>query len=140
VSRHLFVYGTLLPDLPPDSLRERIVSLRALGTASVPGRLYDLGPFPAAVLGDEGEAQVWGQVFELPSDPALLAALDAYEGFDPCRPETSLFLRVLRSVTLAGGAVVSCWVYVYNGTPGDAPLIDGGDYRRWPAAGWKPSP
>jgi gamma-glutamylcyclotransferase (GGCT)/AIG2-like uncharacterized protein YtfP len=134
VSGHLFVYGTLLPDLAPESVRELVGRLRPRGPASVPGRLCDLGPFPGAILSDEAATGVQGQVFELPDDPGLLAALDAYEGFDPRRPEASLFVRVGRTVTLADGGTVSCWVYVYNDNPGDAPLIEGGDYRRWLAA------
>jgi gamma-glutamylcyclotransferase (GGCT)/AIG2-like uncharacterized protein YtfP len=134
VSDHLFVYGTLLPDRARGAMRELIGQLRPLGTASLPGRLYDLGAFPGAVLSDEVVTRVQGQVFELPADPALLAALDAYEGFDPGRPEASLFVRAGRTVRLADGSTLSCWVYVYNDNPGDAPLIEGGDYRRWQAA------
>jgi gamma-glutamylcyclotransferase (GGCT)/AIG2-like uncharacterized protein YtfP len=137
VSGHLFVYGTLLPDLAPESVRDLVGRLRPLGPASVPGRLYDLGPFPGVILADEAAGQVQGQVFELPDDPALLAALDRYEGFDPARPESSLFVRVGRPVAPAGGDAVPCWVYVYNGDAGAASLIEGGDYRRWLAAGQK---
>jgi gamma-glutamylcyclotransferase (GGCT)/AIG2-like uncharacterized protein YtfP len=133
VSDHLFVYGTLLPDLGPESVRELVGRLRSLGAASVPGRLYDLGDFPGAVLSDEA-GRVQGQVFELPADPALLAALDAYEGFDPGRPETSLFVRVRHTVTLAVGGTVCCWVYAFNDNPGPAHLIEDGDYRRRLAA------
>jgi gamma-glutamylcyclotransferase (GGCT)/AIG2-like uncharacterized protein YtfP len=134
VSRHLFVYGTLLPELAPESLRGLIGQLRSLGAASVPGTLCDLGAFPGAVLSDEAVLRVRGQVLELPADPVFLGILDGYEGFDPGRPEASLFVRVRRTVTLAAGNTLSCWIYAYNDNPGGAPLIEDGDYRCWLAA------
>jgi gamma-glutamylcyclotransferase (GGCT)/AIG2-like uncharacterized protein YtfP len=140
MSRYLFVYGTLLPDLAPSSLRELVGQLRPIGPASTSGCLYDLGAFPGAIREDESETRVQGEVFELPADPDLLAILDAYEGFDPSNPGTSLFVRVRRSVTLAGGDAICCWVYVYNGDLGAAPPIAEGDYRRWLAMGRREPP
>jgi gamma-glutamylcyclotransferase (GGCT)/AIG2-like uncharacterized protein YtfP len=128
---HLFLYGTLRPDLARGELAALVQPLRSLGQATMRGRLYDLGPYPAAVLDDAADSQLVGQVVALPDDPALLARLDAYEGFDPHRPAESLYLRVRREATLGDGRVLDCWVYAYNRHPGAAPQVPSGDYADW---------
>ena len=131
---YLFLYGTLLPELAPPLLRTSLATLRRLGLGAVPGCLYDLGPYPGAILDPNAVTRVRGQVFELPDDRAVLPLLDAYEGFDPGNPARSLYVREKRPITLADGGHLDCWVYAYNRPPGDRPLIPDGDYRRWRAA------
>ena len=58
--------------------------------------------------------EIAGTVFQLPNDPDVLCALDAYEEFDPDAPGSSLFLRVLHPVALTKGGTLQCWIYVYN--------------------------
>jgi gamma-glutamylcyclotransferase (GGCT)/AIG2-like uncharacterized protein YtfP len=128
---HLFLYGTLRPDLARGELVALVQPLCALGQATMRGRLYDLGPYPAAVLDDSADCDIVGQVVALPDDPALLARLDAYEGFDPRRPADSLYLRVRRKATLADGRIQDCWIYAYNRDPGSAPQVASGDYAAW---------
>jgi gamma-glutamylcyclotransferase (GGCT)/AIG2-like uncharacterized protein YtfP len=131
VTAHLFLYGTLLPGLvrpPMDALMAR---LRPLGPATVPGRLYDLGPYPALAPEPAAASRVCGELFVLPDDPALLAALDEYEGTVTHDPSGSLFRRVEALATLADGRAVWCWVYIYNGDTERAVLIPHGDYSRW---------
>jgi gamma-glutamylcyclotransferase (GGCT)/AIG2-like uncharacterized protein YtfP len=130
MSDYLFVYGTLLPPFVPAALREVAARLRPAGPAWLPGRLYDLGAYPGAVAHDEG-GRVRGEVFVLPDETALLARLDAYEGFDPADPVGSLFVRVRHEPSLEDGRTVTAWVYVYNCDPGNAPRILCGDYAAW---------
>ena len=124
VIRHLFLYGTLLPELAPDVVKEYVARLQYRGTANVPGRLYDLGPFPGAVLDPRASTKVYGRLFELPDDPALLQALDHYEG-------DRIFTRVPAEVSVVGHGLVPAWIYVYNQDLDQATLIEHGDYLRW---------
>jgi gamma-glutamylcyclotransferase (GGCT)/AIG2-like uncharacterized protein YtfP len=128
---HLFVYGTLLPGLAPVAAAPLVARLRPLGPATVPGRLYDLGPYPALVFDPSAPARVCGELFALPDDPALLAALDSYEECVASDPAGGLYRRVEAVATLADGRALACWVYAYNRDVGSAPLIAHGDYRRW---------
>ena len=89
------------------------------------GRLFDLGPYPGAVLGPEGWIQ--GELARLPDDPGLWAALDRYEGFVRRRPETSLFRRVRCRAEGAGGGR-DAWIYVYNRSTSGFPELRGGRY------------
>jgi gamma-glutamylcyclotransferase (GGCT)/AIG2-like uncharacterized protein YtfP len=123
----IFVYGTLRTGLAPPSLRKIIGQWRKIGDGSTRGRLYDLGEYPGAIL-DSGEARIVGEVFQLPDGDETLAALDEYEGFDPCDPTSSLFLRRRCEVDLEDGRSVESWVYVYNRRVSPSTIIQGGDY------------
>jgi gamma-glutamylcyclotransferase (GGCT)/AIG2-like uncharacterized protein YtfP len=97
----------------------------------MPGRLYDLGLYPAAVLEPAAATHIYGEVFQLPDAPESLAALDDYEGFDPADAGAGLYLRVRHPATLRDGSQLLCWVYVLSLPPCDAELIPDGDYIRW---------
>jgi gamma-glutamylcyclotransferase (GGCT)/AIG2-like uncharacterized protein YtfP len=124
---HLFAYGTLLGGRRPAAIARVAERLAVLGPATVRGRLYDLGEYPGLVLDPAADA-VHGTIFTVP-DEAVLAALDAYEGFAPDAPARSLFVRIPVAATLPDGRAVDCSVYVYNRDPADAPLIANGRYR-----------
>lgn len=70
-------------------------------------RLYDLGPFPAAVKG--GENPLYIEVYEV--NQVTLRQLDQLEGYNPITPESSLYIR--KQVSTFEG--IRCWVYFYNG-------------------------
>lgn len=135
---HLFVYGTLLPDLAPPGMSARLAELVPLGAARVAGRLYDLGPYPGAV--DVGDAPpsaeaagptIRGEVFRLPAEGGLLDRLDAYENHVAHDPRGGLFARRATVAQLDDGRAVDCWIYVYNRSLARATPIPDGDYRRW---------
>ena len=91
---HLFLYGTLRPELVPPRANPLTATLTPVGRGTIRGRLYDLGSYPGAVL-DAAADRIVGQVCRLPDEAAeALAALDRYEDYDPARPESSLYVRV----------------------------------------------
>src|SRR5262249_5270156 len=103
MSQYLFAYGTLRPGLATAESADLVRRMLWLGAASVPGRLYDLGDYPGAVLDPKGDGKVIGEVFQLPDDGEALAALDAYEGFDPSDSSDGLFVRREVEVMLENG-------------------------------------
>ncbi|QIG80014.1 gamma-glutamylcyclotransferase family protein [Stakelama tenebrarum] len=119
-----FFYGTL--QRGGGNWRALGIARRArfLGTDRVAGRLFDLGPYPAALLGPPGTIR--GELFEA-VDPGLIADLDALEGYDPRHPERSEYLR--RRVTTRNGT--ACWAYHYRALPRHARAMPAGV---WPAA------
>jgi gamma-glutamylcyclotransferase (GGCT)/AIG2-like uncharacterized protein YtfP len=131
VTERLFVYGTLRRGAAPPALRELVEGWRWLGDAWVSGRLYDLGAFPGAVLDAAGAERVFGELAELPDEPGRWLRLDAYEGFDPERPEASLFRRV-RCRAWRRDEVCEAWIYVCGRAPGPG--------RRIPGGRWTPPP
>jgi gamma-glutamylcyclotransferase (GGCT)/AIG2-like uncharacterized protein YtfP len=131
---YLFIYGTLLPGHAPDKLAKVVDRLSYVGKASVPGKLYDLGKYPGAILDPSSQTRVFGRVFELPEDQGVLQALDSYEEFKPDDLDNSLFVREQITVSLRDGRSIQCWIYVYNQDTGTAPLVSSGDYMEDQAA------
>ena len=111
---YLFVYGTLHPDRAPRQIAATVRKLRLVGPATIRGRKYQFSHYPALIITGTQDEDVSGTVFELPDDPAVLTAIDAYEDFRPATPAHSLFLRQRHPVAMPGGAELQCWVYVYN--------------------------
>jgi gamma-glutamylcyclotransferase (GGCT)/AIG2-like uncharacterized protein YtfP len=118
--RHLFAYGTLQPGLAPAEITPVMEKLRLVGEGFIYGKLYDLGEYPGAVIDPASAWLVFGTVYELPEDAETLCRLDAYEG-----PE---YVRIEQLVTLTAGGVVNCWVYDFQGRPGEERFIESG---RW---------
>jgi gamma-glutamylcyclotransferase (GGCT)/AIG2-like uncharacterized protein YtfP len=127
MAEYLFSYGTLQPELAPAEIASLVSQLRPIGRASIPGILYDLGDYPGAVVGDMN-LKVWGQVFELPTDPGVLRQLDDYEEFFAAEIERSQFVRTECNATLDNGRMIRVWVYMYNRDPSRSPRIANGSF------------
>jgi len=149
----LVVYGSLMRGLPatgtdavlaarpgesaaagavaerPGDLLDRLgagAGLRRVGPCRVPGILFDLGPYPALRPARSAADQVRGELHAI-LDPAVLAVLDAFEGFDPADPAGSDYLRA--SLRVIEPTVPAAWVYVFNREPDPARRIASGDWR-----------
>jgi gamma-glutamylcyclotransferase (GGCT)/AIG2-like uncharacterized protein YtfP len=129
--RHVFVYGTLLPGLAPPVIADTVARLHTVGPATVPGRLYDLGPYPGCTIDGTCDEVIHGQLLELPDDPAVLARLDWYEGYAAHdQAGRDLFTRTTCDAMMADGRAVSTWIYVYARDLTAARRIIGGRYDR----------
>ncbi|HSS18507.1 MAG TPA: gamma-glutamylcyclotransferase family protein [Pyrinomonadaceae bacterium] len=127
---YLFVCGTLRSEYVAGEIAEVMQRLRSLGAASVQGRLHDFGDYPGAVLDSAADTLIHGELFELPHDEVTLAALDEYEDFDPRVPAKGLFVRRRVNISDASRQNVEGWIYVYNGDPGNVPIIAGGKWTK----------
>lgn len=123
----LFVYGSLLSDAQPWTDRAAIpfakpaAAATSEGPASIVGRLHAISWYPALVL-TRGGARVRGEVWRI-QDPAILEALDAFEGGD--------YVREQRTVRLDTGARATAHLYRYAQPLEGVPLIPSGDYVDW---------
>ncbi len=126
-SRHVFVYGTLRRGDVRD-----ITCLRPapqfIGMGSVAGVLYDLGPYPGAVLG--GAGRVAGEVYAISA--GLERLLDEIEEVWPQQSgEYSKREVAVQMDDAAAGDVRWCLVYEINPERlAGCPVITGGDWRR----------
>jgi gamma-glutamylcyclotransferase (GGCT)/AIG2-like uncharacterized protein YtfP len=125
---HLFVYGSLLSKAGHPMGARLAREARCLGEGSLPGRLYRIAWYPGLVEAAVEGARVCGEVYALTNPVPTLHWLDAYEGLTVDGPHQGEYARRERPVLLAGGAEVSCWVYLYcRDASGLAALPDG----RW---------
>ncbi len=114
-----FVYGTLLPgQLNAGLWEEDDVIVEAASLAN--GRLYDMGGYPMLI--EDGDAPVKGCVIIVPEAryTAVLASLDALEGYDPAQPGALGYRRLAREIMLADGRFLTAWIYV-----GQKELVNG---------------
>jgi gamma-glutamylcyclotransferase (GGCT)/AIG2-like uncharacterized protein YtfP len=122
----VFFYGTLRTGFNRTTRAGIDDFLKFAGRASIDGKLFDLGIYPAAVPATD--SRVWGEVFEMVDPSKVLAALDRIEGYRPAEPERSLYNRVQVAATLDDGRTENVWVYFYNAPLGRAQRIASGDY------------
>jgi len=139
-SQLLFVYGTLRPQLvgrvttaAPAGLVKR---LTAVGEATVPGLLIDLGAYPGFVPATSGREHrpehqqsaplVAGDLLEV--DERQLATFDAYE---ECGGQDPLYRRERTTATRRrDGSRVECWIYRYCRDITGRQVIASGDYAQ----------
>ena len=128
---YLFVCGTLRQEMVQNispEIAALMQGLRFVGMGTIRGQLFDLGEYPGAVVGENFETKVIGEIYELPEPRAVLDVLDVYEGFIPGELEASLFARIQASATLLDDRQLDCWLYAYNDWVATGRLIEGGDY------------
>lgn len=118
---HIFVYGTLRSGSGHPMARRLTSQARLVGKGSVPGQLYDMGWYPAAVFDGSEKRRIVGDVFALSPGSRLLAELDEYEAGDPN------YARAPLEVSLANGGTITAWAYGVGEAP-KARLIQGGDF------------
>jgi gamma-glutamylcyclotransferase (GGCT)/AIG2-like uncharacterized protein YtfP len=124
----LFVYGTLRTDSRHAMATFLTGRATFLGRGTVPGRLYDLGPYPGLTAPQTPDERVRGEVHQLLDADATLAALDAYEGCSPPGGAPGLYERVLMGAALDSGEVVTVWTYRYCGPLDRARHLPSGEY------------
>ena len=119
---HVFVYGTLRSAAAGAGGRGLLRGGERVGEGVVRGTLYDLGDYPALLLG--GGDTVRGEIWRFPTD--RLPLLDRYEA-----TEAGLFRRI--AVEVAG---IPCWVYVAGPRLGPRltpeARVPGTEWRRQP--------
>lgn len=131
MKEYLFVYGSLRSSGEvPERIAHLVRRFHRVGQATVQGRLYDFGKHCGGILEADTAMNVHGELVELP-DEEMLRELDRYEEIDLVDPSNSLFARKRTKALLADGSSQDAWIYVYNKPPGDAPLIESGDYHQF---------
>ncbi len=107
----LFVYGTLRPGHGGPMAQWLIRHADHREPCWAAGRLYRVADYPGFVPGSDG--RVAGDLFALPNDPTLLAALDEHEECSDRFPEPHEYRRE-RLIVQGRDGPVEAWVYVYS--------------------------
>ncbi len=86
---------------------------RCLGPASLAGRLYGRGPYPAALPAVEAGERLRGELWQI-RDRRLWQRLDRYEGCAADSPRPHPYQRERALVTGPRQLCVMAWVYWYR--------------------------
>jgi gamma-glutamylcyclotransferase (GGCT)/AIG2-like uncharacterized protein YtfP len=134
LTRHIFTYGSLMSTAEvmagEGERRQLAAAARLVGPGSVAGLLFDVGPYPAAVLTSTGQERIHGEIWRLPPRRAwLLDILDRYEGCAHGSPEPFAYVRRRVYVSDGSGRPVAVWMYLWNRPLGAMPRIAGGRWR-----------
>lgn len=115
---YLFVYGTLRTAVDVPAKQEVLQYLELVGEADIPGRMYDMGDYPAAIR--DGHSVIRGEILKVSSPDKVFAILDKYEG--PAYERTTV------DVTLPDGTKTAAWIYWYTWPVEGKPLIRNKSY------------
>jgi len=128
----LFVYGSLRRDFNHPMGRYLQTNCQLMGNAIFQGKLFDAGSFPAAIKSTNPNDQVQGELYAIKNADHLLDKLDNYEGFEPEKPDQSLFFRTKEEVKPSSGdKMVPAWIYLFNRPVTDFQAIPSGDYTAY---------
>lgn len=105
-----FVYGTLKEG---GGFANRFDDVRINNKQAVLNGfdLFNLGYFPGIVA---GSGVVVGELHEYEAANEVRRAFDSIEGYNPSSPGTSLFKRIIATVTTEDYEQLDAYVYVYN--------------------------
>ena len=119
-SDRLFVYGTLMRDFDHPMAQLLSRSAEFIGPARCQGRLYRVQHYPGMVLSDDPADVVFGELYLLRQQDALLREFDMYEACGEGFAEPTEYIRRMLPVTLVGDEPISepstseAWTYLYN--------------------------
>lgn len=123
----LFVYGTLLPECNLPISTQFIKEAEFIGHGYVYGHLYDLGDYPAMVLGESLEHKVFGHIYRLHAPEKTLLLLDEYEDINPSFPAENEYIRTEVRV-IFGEREMNAYSYLYVKDVLPLKKIPSGDY------------
>jgi len=125
----LFVYGSLRSGFKNPAYDYVSRFFYFVGEGKVQGKLFDLGPYPAGVPGND-EHFIVGELYTIRNEPEFnwaMGQLDDYEGTSGGEvDEVSFYKRELVNVFI-NDSTVPAWIYWYTGNVADKPLIKSGD-------------
>lgn len=135
----LIVYGTLRRPFDNQFAQYLRQRGRYTGEGRFAGQIFDMGSYPGAIYQETGPNYIHGTVFDISHQKAaILTYLDYYEGVGDDFENPTEFIRAIVPVE-ANGAIVDCWVYLYNLPTIDKPLIESGDYAQHIGNPYKPA-
>ena len=118
-SNHLFVYGTLMRSFTHREAQRFHEGARFIGTARMPGYLYRVSWYPAAVYHPTTESQsvndwVYGELW-LITNNRLLDQIDDYEECTATHPQPHEYVRAMNKIQLIeSNQWLTAWVYLYQ--------------------------
>lgn len=127
----LFVYGTLRRGFNHPMAKILAESANYIGNGTFQGLLFDRGPYPVAVVSEEQDRLVHGDVYALHETDKMLKMMDEYEGVGEPLETGVTFERKQVEIQLEVGLRRIAWVYLHSGYSDHFIPIEGGDYLQF---------
>ncbi|MCG2614450.1 gamma-glutamylcyclotransferase [Terrimonas sp. NA20] len=124
----LFVYGSLCSHFRSPAYEYIARYFNLSGDATVQGKIFDMGEYPAAVPVNDGSVIV-GELYSIKNEREFawaICQLDDYEGVHVEAHESPQYRREIVQVT-SGGSTIPAWIYWFNGDVHGRPLVASGD-------------
>lgn len=124
----IFVYGTLRRGVKNAFREELMRDLNYIGQGVISGRLYEVEDYPGAILSDNSEDRVIGEVYNAKISSGVFDRLDAYEECTDAFPRPHEYVRKQVSVNLSDGNHIFAWAYIFTRDVSGLIRITSGDY------------
>jgi len=124
----LFVYGTLRKQHPSQYHQVFAKDWLWLANGYLRGKLYDASGYPGAVLSENANDRVLGEIYAIHKSKATFSRLDAYEECTANFPKPHEYIRTQHLVYGQNNQAMMAWVYLYNWDTSHLSLIPSGDY------------
>jgi gamma-glutamylcyclotransferase (GGCT)/AIG2-like uncharacterized protein YtfP len=124
----LFVYGSLRSGFRSEAYEYISRFFNFVGNATVKGKLFDMGSYPAGIPTEEN-IHIIGELYSICDESEFswaIGQLDDYEGVNVEPDEIQLYRRELTDVFI-DDKEVTAWIYWYNRSVNDKPVIASGD-------------
>lgn len=92
------------------------------------GALYNIGTYPAAILGSEPTRKVYGEIVVVADIDSFFSVIDDYEEVGETFLQPNEYIRKKIPVYLNSGEQIEAWVYLYNHSLDSAEQIPSGNY------------
>lgn len=128
----IFTYGTLKINTGPDSFARYFDRFRVTSTpGTINGVLYDLGYFPALILG--GPEIVYGELHKYAHFTKVIALMDQIEGYFSYNDPNNLYRRIRTQVNVKNEVIATATVYEFAHSVDGYPKVHSGTWIiDWP--------
>lgn len=123
----IFAYGTLKVDTGPDSFARQFDRFRLTSVpGTVMGVLYNLGYFPALILG--GPEMVHGELHKYSNLTQVIERMDQIEGYFGFNDPNNLYRRVRVQVNVNNAIITTATVYEFAHGVAGYPKVHSGTW------------
>ena len=92
------------------------------------GKLYQVKNYPGAILSNDAQEKVYGEVYQVKNREIVFEKLDEYETCSTNFVKPYEFVREKLKITLNNGTELTAWVYLYNWPVTELKQILSGDF------------
>ena len=128
LTAYLFVYGSLRRTCAHPLHKFITQHAEYTGEGWLQARLYRINDYPGAVLSDNPQHRVYGELYRLRDSETVFAKLDAYEECSDTFTEPHEYQRLVLPIFTGTAQTILAWTYIYNHPVTTACPLESGDW------------